>query len=544
MRKQIATQQKDFSEYINVPLVIGDVQAYEIVHDTPYDLSGVTFKVTAVRADGELIYDVGDTNGTTATYTLKNNMYNVAGITKFRLTLISDDGTVLTSKELIFNAIKENGEAIIDGDDRVPALDTLIINITEATIRCENAQLEYDVQSTKVGVKHKSETEFTYTDFLKGEKGDKGDTGDTGEKGDKGDTGSTGKGISSVTVDSNNHLQITYTDNSTVDVGAIDGYTKSQIDTLLGNYILTSQKGVSGGVASYDQTYTKTESNTKFGKASASYKIAPSDAVNKEFADLVLTGTGDAIAIQNFINSKFNLVSEVILTGTATKIPYTNTVTLSDGSAVNDFYNDYYMEIDGMLYRITDYVGASKILTLDGVLFLDNMTVTFSIRKPIPVVIEFLAGNIDLTTDLTISKPNCVINFNNCVFKNINKKFINSGDNNRFYNLNIVAWGAISYVPFTNTGKNCIIGISIDAGGAMPYIDCFTNSGDNCFINVFGKGSSIGGLMNSGKTCVINLILVYKSISNSGSNCVFTGNVKGAITNTGTGCKTDQLIIT
>ena len=195
MRKQIATQQKDFSEYINVPLVIGDVQAYEIVHDTPYDLSGVTFKVTAIRADGELIYDVGDTNGTTATYTLKNNMYNVVGITKFRLTLISDDGTVLTSKELIFNAIKENGEAIIDGDDRVPALDTLIINITKATIMCENAQLEYDEQSTKIGVKHKNETEFTYTDFLKGEKGDTGSQGiqgiqgERGLQGDKGDTG-------------------------------------------------------------------------------------------------------------------------------------------------------------------------------------------------------------------------------------------------------------------------------------------------------------------------------------------------------------------
>lgn len=58
-----------------------------------------------------------------------------------------------------------------------------------------------------------------------GAKGEKGDQGIQGEKGEKGDKGDTGVGVSSVTVDENNHLLITLSDNPNqpIDLGNVKG---------------------------------------------------------------------------------------------------------------------------------------------------------------------------------------------------------------------------------------------------------------------------------------------------------------------------------
>ena len=57
---------------------------------------------------------------------------------------------------------------------------------------------------------------------IQGPQGVKGDKGDTGAKGDKGDDGTDGKGIKAVTIDANEHLIITYTDDTTTDAGKIE----------------------------------------------------------------------------------------------------------------------------------------------------------------------------------------------------------------------------------------------------------------------------------------------------------------------------------
>ena len=114
------------------PLVADDVQAYEVVLNTTYDLTGATVRATATRADGAKIDDIGMVEGNTAKYILKNNMYSKVGTTILRLTLISEDGSVLTTKELSFEVVEGNGEANASGDDRLPVLTQLIVDTGEA----------------------------------------------------------------------------------------------------------------------------------------------------------------------------------------------------------------------------------------------------------------------------------------------------------------------------------------------------------------------------------------------------------------------------
>lgn len=131
MTRDIIIKGVKFQNTYNLPLIADDVQAYRIVFTPGIVLTGVTFHVTAFRADGIKIDDVGEVAGNTAYYTIKNNMYNVVGKTKFRLRLADTFGT-LTNGELICETIEANGDADLTGDDRVPALSSLIVQTTAA----------------------------------------------------------------------------------------------------------------------------------------------------------------------------------------------------------------------------------------------------------------------------------------------------------------------------------------------------------------------------------------------------------------------------
>jgi len=113
------------------PLVSGDVQAYQIVYKTPWNLTGVAVQISVKRMDGVVITDIGMTQDQTAHYTLKNNMYGVPGEAVMRLTLVTAEGTVLTTKEIYFDVVESFGEPDLGADDRLPALQNLII-------QCEN----------------------------------------------------------------------------------------------------------------------------------------------------------------------------------------------------------------------------------------------------------------------------------------------------------------------------------------------------------------------------------------------------------------------
>lgn len=139
MKRQIIVKNSGFVQYISTPLVADDVQAYEIILNAGQDITGCSFTVTATRADGVKVSGAGTVSGNTAKYTLENNMHSVPGVMTARLTLIDQLGSVLTDHELHFDVVDGNGDPDLSGDDRVPALNQIIINATAAANSANNA---------------------------------------------------------------------------------------------------------------------------------------------------------------------------------------------------------------------------------------------------------------------------------------------------------------------------------------------------------------------------------------------------------------------
>lgn len=133
-----------FSVRPDVVLVADDVQAYRIVHYTPYNLTDHIFKVTATRADGVVIADAGAVQDNTAFYVLKNNMYAIAGELILRLTLCSPTGTILTDKEVHLSVVGANGNPDISGGDRVPLLDKLLLDVANVAKYADYAKQQGD----------------------------------------------------------------------------------------------------------------------------------------------------------------------------------------------------------------------------------------------------------------------------------------------------------------------------------------------------------------------------------------------------------------
>ena len=118
--------------------VADDVQAYRIVYHMPYEVAG-NILITAKRPDGVVIQDTALITGNTAYYTLKNNMYNVEGTTTVRVSIVTDTGQVVTQKEILLTTIPSNDGANLSGDDRVPALSSLIVQCVDAAKQSNEA---------------------------------------------------------------------------------------------------------------------------------------------------------------------------------------------------------------------------------------------------------------------------------------------------------------------------------------------------------------------------------------------------------------------
>lgn len=88
-----------------------------------------------------------------------------------------------------------------------------------------NANGNWQIGDTDTGIKAEGKDGVNGTNGQDGAKGDKGEQGIQGEKGDKGDKGDTGVGVSSVSIDENNHLLITLSDNPNqpIDLGNVKG---------------------------------------------------------------------------------------------------------------------------------------------------------------------------------------------------------------------------------------------------------------------------------------------------------------------------------
>ena len=132
MKKEILAGGAGFTAFSSVPLVADDVNAYEIVYTAPEDLSGTTFEITALRADGEKIVDSGEVSGSTARYLMKNSMHAVVGDLRVRLSVLDASGACLTTKELVFEVIEGNGTGDVTADTNYPILTELIVDMRKA----------------------------------------------------------------------------------------------------------------------------------------------------------------------------------------------------------------------------------------------------------------------------------------------------------------------------------------------------------------------------------------------------------------------------
>ena len=132
MKKEIFAGGAGFTAFSSVPLVADDVNAYEIVYTAPEDLSGTTFEITALRADGEKIVDSGEVSGSTARYLMKNSMHAVVGDLRVRLSVLDASGACLTTKELVFEVIEGNGDGDVTADTNYPILTELIVDMRKA----------------------------------------------------------------------------------------------------------------------------------------------------------------------------------------------------------------------------------------------------------------------------------------------------------------------------------------------------------------------------------------------------------------------------
>ena len=129
MKRQIKAKPEEFDYWYPHPIIKEDVNAYEIVFTSKEDMAGYIMSVRVTRSDGVTVDDVGQINGNVATYTLKNNMYAIEGKVTIWVAITSDSGDYITQGTIEAEVISNGGEAPISGDDRVPALTQLIINV-------------------------------------------------------------------------------------------------------------------------------------------------------------------------------------------------------------------------------------------------------------------------------------------------------------------------------------------------------------------------------------------------------------------------------
>ena len=82
--------------YVGTVLVTDDVNAYQIVHEVGHNAAGGSCKITATRADGQIVQDVTSiTEDGTVEYLLPTNMYACPGELKLRLQVMKDE-TIIT----------------------------------------------------------------------------------------------------------------------------------------------------------------------------------------------------------------------------------------------------------------------------------------------------------------------------------------------------------------------------------------------------------------------------------------------------------------
>lgn len=139
----------EFTQYTDVILVAGDLNAYRIVFETPWELDNCKFMVTAKRSDGNAVFDFGTVDGNNAIYVMANSMYSVAGDLTLRLTIEDNSGTVLTACEVIVEVVSGNEEGS-SAENLTPALEKILSSIREIEEDVQNQIDSLEVTSERI----------------------------------------------------------------------------------------------------------------------------------------------------------------------------------------------------------------------------------------------------------------------------------------------------------------------------------------------------------------------------------------------------------
>ncbi len=159
----------------------------------------------------------------------------------------------------------------------------------------------------------------------------------------------------------------------------------------------------------------------------STFVIAPSDAVNRERADFIFTedgidanGTNTEIPLMNQALANLAVLDDnsAITSTTQTSANTTNIKLNSGASSENYYYVGGYLIISGQTKLITNYVGSTRVATLESALSsLPASGTSYTIKWNIPVRIDFLAGNITGINESIVFPSNSSVYGNGVVLR-------------------------------------------------------------------------------------------------------------------------------
>ena len=150
MLRQIKVK-KNFRQIVDTPLVTGDTKAYEIVWEIGDKAKGATLQITAIRNDRTTVCDTCEITDGVARYILKNNMYGISGSMRLMLSVVADN-SILTEKVLCFNVMVGCDLADLEGEDTLPAVTKLVLDVDKAKEHAESEENPHNVTKEQLGL--------------------------------------------------------------------------------------------------------------------------------------------------------------------------------------------------------------------------------------------------------------------------------------------------------------------------------------------------------------------------------------------------------
>lgn len=131
-KKQIKIVPEEFNRRYPRPIIMEDINAYEVIIDCKEDVSDCLMAVQVTTVGKNPIQDIGTTEGNIGRYVLKNNMYDTADTTiTIWVSIAAEDGTIITHGSLEVDIISNGGTTDIEGNNEVPALTQLMFDVQQ-----------------------------------------------------------------------------------------------------------------------------------------------------------------------------------------------------------------------------------------------------------------------------------------------------------------------------------------------------------------------------------------------------------------------------